>query len=391
MSRLKLGYFTQFDIQVSTTFIYDLIKDLKSEEDLSVQCYNGGLGKEATFNSKSIGYSIKNLNWIYRLSWFASLLKQPERKIQLALKKSQAFKLLERHVDQNIDVAYVDFATTAVLLMDFFHTKHIPFVVHVHGYDITEKINNTAYACEVKRLFHLAGKFITASAYMKRRLILLGCPEEKIEVIRYGVEDDSIKIMKWEEKKHTPPSIIFLGRLTAKKSPLALIRAFYLVQKAMPQVKLTIIGDGPQRKDVEKLIEELKLNDSVKLHGALNREKSFPILRTHWVYAQHSVTPISGDTEGFAISLAEAALHEIPVVSTIHNGITENVVDGETGFLVPEYDYEAMAMKMLELLQNPDLCQQMGRKGRENVLENNKQKVRVRRVKELLVAISTKN
>ena len=107
-------------------------------------------------------------------------------------------------------------------------------------------------------------------------------------------------------------------------------------------------------------------------------------MNKHWIYAQHSVTAISGDKEGYAISPAEAAAHELPVVSTIHNGIPEHVIDGETGFLVPEFDYESMAERIIQLIQNPMLAKKMGRAGRNNILALNNPQKRIDKIYNLL-------
>lgn len=81
------------------------------------------------------------------------------------------------------------------------------------------------------------------------------------------------------------------------------------------------------------------------------------------------MTARSGDQEGFGISLAEAAALELPVVSTLHNGIPEQVINGETGFLVREHDYEAMAERLVHLLGTPDKAEKMGMAGSENIEE----------------------
>lgn len=99
----------------------------------------------------------------------------------------------------------------------------------------------------------------------------------------------------------------------------------------------------------------------------MERAEALKEVQPHWVFVQHSVTAKSGDQEGFALSPAEAALMETPVVSTWCNGIPEHVIDGETGFLVNEFDYETMAERMLELARDEGLRAQMGAAGKGNV------------------------
>jgi len=269
------------------------------------------------------------------------------------------------------DVAYVDYLTSAILLRRFFEENNIPYIVHVHGYDISSELKDPEYKKELKKLFISMKYIIAASHYIKRLLIIEGCPREKIVICRYGIDTKSIRPLPWKDRLSRIPSVIFLGRLTEKKNPIALIHAFDLVRKKIPDVKFTIIGDGPLLQDVKARISSLKLEKNITLMGALPRDKAFPIMNNHWIYAQHSVTAISGDKEGYAISPAEAAAHELAVVSTLHNGIPEHVKEGITGFLVPEFDYESMAQRIIQLIENPTLAEEMGKAGRENIITLN--------------------
>src|SRR5690606_21007136 len=149
----------------------------------------------------------------------------------------------------------------------------------------TARAKDFYYLKELKILFQKADAFITASNYMKRRLILLGCEENKIHVINYGIPHNDILPLSWNERIKYVPSIVFLGRLTDKKNPIALIHAFKIVKYRIPEATLSIIGNGPLYGEVKQTIDKLNLAGSVTLHGALPREQSFPILNKSWVYA----------------------------------------------------------------------------------------------------------
>ena len=100
----------------------------------------------------------------------------------------------------------------------------------------------------------------------------------------------------------------------------------------------------------------------------MDQDDALKLVRQHAVFCQHSVTGRDGDQEGFALSPAEAALMEMPVVSTLHNGIPEHVQDGTTGLLVREWDIDGMAEAMLELARDPEKAAAMGNAGRKNIL-----------------------
>ena len=391
---IKLGYFTQVLFGVSETFIYDLVTELNHDKNIDftyISKHEKSLKAEFNINNLVVNYSHKYVSWLIRWYKLNELLGRDGSRAKMNLKKWLAIRALNKKVTKKFDVAFIEFADTAILLMNYLYQQKTPFIVHVHGHDITSSLNDKAYKEELMVLFEKAAFFIAASEYMKRRLMLLGCDENKIKVIRLGIDSKHIEPTPWSEKIKLPPSIIFLGRLTAIKNPVALLYAFQKVKQEIPEATLSIIGDGEMKAAVLNTITKLGLSNAVTLYGALPREKSFPILKSHWIYAQHSVTSLRGDTEGFAISLAEAALHELPVVSTIHNGITENVIDGKTGFLVPEFNYEAMADKLIYLIKNPIVAEEMGKAGKKHILNLCNPTTRIEAIKSLIIETNNYN
>ena len=265
------------------------------------------------------------------------------------------------------DAFWVEFGTTAVAARLLLERSGKPFFIAVHGYDITTEFKDLDYKKELVSLMNsdLCAGVVCASHFTKRLCVLAGVESEKMHVIRLGLDGEKIKPSG--VAKTTVPSFVHFGRLVEKKNPLATLEAFRLVQRQLPEAQMTFIGDGPLRGDLQERVKKYALERSVKLMGALGRDEALAIVESHWVFVQHSVTAKSGDQEGFALSPAEAALMEMPVVSTRHNGIPEHVIDGRTGYLVNEFDFESMAERMLELANDAALRKEMGSAGRENV------------------------
>lgn len=366
---INLAYFIKGNPETSETFIKDLIEDFQLDNQLNLTLVSGESNKNSSSKIIYTNFYDSGYKLSFLLFKLGSFIGQGE-KFKISIRKILAFSSLKKKsLNQlKIDIAYVDYATTAYLLLNYLIERDIPLIVHVHGYDITARLKTEEEKEEFQKLCKYVKVFIAASEYIKRILILNGCPSSKIKVIRLGVSNNYIRPITWEKRKKNKPSLCFLGRLTPKKNPIALLHAFDLVLKENPELVLHMIGDGPLLADVKKRIKSLGLVHNVILHGALSREEAFPILNKAWVYVQHSVSAPDGDQEGFAISLAEAALFGIPVVSTIHNGIPENVMDNETGYLVPEFDYEMMADKIVKLINNPKLAEEMGKNGRSHIL-----------------------
>lgn len=385
---VNVGYFTHSNISPSETFIYDLVKALNSEIDINLTYVSGQKESFKTdFDLKSIStnYVEKNIKWAVRIYKLGQI--QGERGLNWKMRFRQyiALKQIQKSKLPAFDVAYVEYATSAVLLMKYFAINKIPFIVHVHGYDITSATNDPIYKAQMLEMFKHADTIITPSKHIKRVIATHGCSLKKIKAIYPITNIGIINEPDFKLRKHISPTVIFLGRLTPKKNPLALIFAFSLVVKQIPNAILKILGDGELRSEIESLINELELNNNIKLYGVVDRTIAFNNLRESNIYAQHSVTSITGDQEGFPVSLAEAAAHGLPIVSTIHSGITENVIEGKTGFLVQEYDYETMAEKIIYLIKNPNIAEQMGKAGREHILKLCRPNKRIEEIKKLIL------
>lgn len=387
---MKIAYLISNLGLVSETFISDLITGLAEQEKVLVLC------NDLTPQSSSGHYAVEEVRFLSltslsdRLQYHVNTFwgeATVARNYQIRL--NHAYRtLIPVLQDHQPNVAYIDYGTVAVLARAALKTLNIPFAVHFHGADITSALNDKVYRQELTYLFEDASALIVTSHHIKRLLILEGAPAEKVHVVRLGVNLEEHAPLAWDERRQHPPSIVFLGRLTPKKNPIALLEAFARVKQQVPDAQLSIIGDGPEMSRVQQRLERLGLQDTVKLYGALPRYEALAIVNRHWVFAQHSVTAPSGDQEGFGMSLAEAAALGLPVVSTLHNGIPEQVIHGETGFLVREFDYETMSDYMTKLLLNIDLAVEMGMRSYSNINRLCVASQRVKKIGQILELIS---
>ncbi|WP_075602793.1 glycosyltransferase family 4 protein [Saccharicrinis aurantiacus] len=383
---MKIGYING-GIGVSETFVYNLVYGIRQKN------------KNTTFICAKKPYYIQGICYkvipytYYAPPILANIcynLGQRGKNIIWNKKQKTACKALESHLMLQ-DVLFIEYGTNAVQLLPTLNKIQKPYIVHFHGYDITSALSDTYYKEQLQCVFSNATYLIAASHHIRKLLVLAGASNDKIKVVRLGVEKSIISNVLWDiRNKNKAKRVIFVGRLTPKKHPIALIKAFELVYQSNKNTHLDIIGDGPLLTECKKLIEKLKLQEVITLHGSLKNEEALHLMQEAYLYAQHSITAPSGDQEGFAISLAEAALFELPVVSTLHNGIPENVKDGETGYLVKEFDFEAMAEKILILLNNPTLAEEMGKKGRAHIIKLCDPNKRIDIIYELLKNAATK-
>ena len=118
---------------------------------------------------------------------------------------------------------------------------------------------------------------------------------------------------------------------------------------------------------MEGLCVQFGIRDKVQFAGALARDEVIKLYQASHVFLLPSVTASDGDTEGIPVVLMDASAMGMPVLASTHSGIPEIVIDGKSGFLVPERDVDALAAKLRVLHDNPHLWPSLGRHGRTTV------------------------
>lgn len=262
------------------------------------------------------------------------------------------------------DILHAHFAAhPADWALRFSRLLDIPCVITTHAYDIY--INPDAK--ELRSKFDHAAKVITTTDYNKQYLSkLLG--EEygtKIDVIRYGI--DVSRFSAIERKPGTVIKILYVGRLVEKKGPSYAVEAFRRVTEEIPNTELRMIGDGPLKEDIVNILNKSSLDGKVVLLKAQPQSVVLKEMMDADIFFLPSITAENGDREGSPVSILEAEATGLPVVSTVHTGIPEIVIDGITGFLTQEKNTVAMAEQLKKLILDPELRIRMGKAGRAHV------------------------
>ncbi|NOQ64695.1 MAG: glycosyltransferase [Methyloprofundus sp.] len=160
--------------------------------------------------------------------------------------------------------------------------------------------------------------------------------------------------------------LLFVGRLVEKKGVKDLLRAYSLLNREQHQkTQLWIIGDGSEKRSLEKLSHSLQLNDYVTFLGKLPNEQLPDYFAAADIFIAPSITDSVGDTEGQGITLVEAMASSTAVISTNTGGICEVIEHDHTGIIVnPESPLE-LKVALQKLLENPELRHSMAEKGSE--------------------------
>lgn len=276
------------------------------------------------------------------------------------------FELNERLVSAIFftDIIHAHFAAIQTeIALKIARSFGIPYVFTAHAYDIF--INPDAGALREK--FESASKAITISDFNKEYLLnLLGEDlREKIEVVRCGVRLEDFKLV--ERKPGDKVRILLVGRFVEKKGVRYAIEAFKEAASDISNAELRIIGDGELKDEIVGMIDASGLREKVVLLGPMPQSAVLKEMEGADIFLLPSVTAENGDREGVPVSIMEASATGLPVVSSLHTGIPEVVIEGKTGFLAPEKDTALLARRLKELIRNPDLRRSMGKEGRANI------------------------
>jgi glycosyltransferase involved in cell wall biosynthesis len=244
----------------------------------------------------------------------------------------------------------------------------IPLVTTFHGFDATLKTHAMLgspawfrYPLMRRKLAREGNLFLCASLFIRQKLLETGFPESRTHTHYIGVDCRTIRPRADFEEK---PLILHVARLVEVKGTRYLLRAFATVARKYHRVRLLIIGDGPLRRQLHALAASLGMRDRVEFLGALPHGAVLSWMRRAAMLVLPGIRTATGREEGLGMVLLEAAATGVPIVGSRVGGIPECMLEGETGFLVPERDADALARRMAELLEDPVRRHRMGTAGR---------------------------
>jgi len=282
-----------------------------------------------------------------------------------------SFRIVRRLLRKNHDVINTQtrFFITSFLGLIFAKLKRTPLVHTEHG--ARHSIVPNKVIDLISRAYdHSIGALIVKSA---RRNI--GVSEAACEFLKHlgattiQLVHDGIDTTIFKKKEDTncrqklgigkdAVVITFVGRLIYAKGVQDLISAFPKIKDTTPEIKLLIVGNGPYRANLENLAYQTDCAGSILFLGQRNQDEVIDVLSATDIFVNPSYS------EGLGISVMEAASIGLPIIATDVGGTREIIEDGKTGFLIKAGDAEQLEHKLLGLLTNTDLREELGRNAR---------------------------
>jgi len=211
---------------------------------------------------------------------------------------------------------------------------------------------------------------VIANSLATKRALLRHAPwlaPDRIEVIYNGIDMQSFAQPRtlnfraeWNVQPHEP-LLGFVGQLDERKGIRVLLNAFPRIRREVPSARLVLVGRGPLREMIENEVRNHGWHEAVLLPGFLDDIAA--------VMQAIDILLLPSFWEGFGIVLIEAMAAGKPAISTDISSMPEIIVDGQTGFVVPPGDAEALAERTIKLLQDSSLRKRYGQASRQRVVE----------------------
>jgi glycosyltransferase involved in cell wall biosynthesis len=200
-----------------------------------------------------------------------------------------------------------------------------------------------------------------AAALQKQNIF----PDEKISLIRYGIDTKHFSPPKTKENQII--TIGTIGHLAPIKGHDTFIRAAEIVLRKRDDARFVIVGEdksrsGENRREIEDLIRHLNLDSKIEMAGWTNDVR--PFLNDFDIFVS------AAREEAFGLVMVEAMMHKLPVIATRSEGATEIIEDGASGVLISIGNHEELARAILDLIENPKKRELLSENGQRRVVEH---------------------
>lgn len=362
----RVGHIKTTYLELSETFFYAFLKNFK--------CYEAFVVCEETKNKEVFPF-----DRVYQITKPTPLEKAVGKVVRGLTFKHPAVEkkyriALEAHAP---DIIQAHFGPVGVYALPIAKKLKVPLMTSFYGFDTNykgiievmslltpfDKVSywKTAY----RKLFSEGDYFITFGEKMRQMVIDLGCPEDKVEDCHAGVNISERQFVEHSLPKNGQVKILMVNRLVEKKGVRTALEAFAKIQKRYSKLRLRIIGDGPLRKELEQLMEKLRIKNKVEMWGMQPYAKVLEQFEECHIFLTPSVKTESGDVEGgINTTVIDALALGIPTIATEESG-SQLIIDKKTGLMVKQKDADDLAEKLTFLLENPSVWVDYAKSGRK--------------------------
>ena len=258
--------------------------------------------------------------------------------------------------NRDIDIVHSHFAPVGWHYRKVAKKLKAPHVVSFYGYDY-EKLpfKEPKWIKKYQELFKQADLFICEGTFGARTLVKIGCPKDKIKIVRLGVEIKDIQYYSRVKFKNEL-KLLQIAHLTEKKGHIYTVKAFIKALKSYPNMSLTLVGSGDEiiLNRIKNEISICGVEDRITINNSIDFNQIYEFMKDYHVFIHPSCHTADMDCEGGApVVLLNAQATGMPVISTVHCDIPEEVINGETGLLTQEKDIDSLS-ESIKVFYNMD-------------------------------------
>ena len=260
-------------------------------------------------------------------------------------------------------------------------------VVIAYAEELTVALYSSSLKGKVKKFFmkgyQKTDMVISVSNFAKKILMDEMFVESPIHVIPTPLHNE--KIIQTISNNSNRRGILSVGRLIKRKGFDLLIESYREINKDLPDSRLTIIGDGPEKKELESLISKYSLDSEVKIFSNVSGDFLTEQYQTHelFVLANHMLE--NGDCEGAPNVFIEAGAYGLPSIAGEEGGASDVVEDGVSGYLINPKDIKCLSSTIYNLMMNKKKLESMGNNAILKVKKDHDKKIAGKKFREYIL------
>ena len=291
------------------------------------------------------------------------------------ISKKDVLRVIDFLDKQNVSILHFHYGSDAYIYTDIMKFAQRPSVVSFYGYDASKFYKRFfGYASSLlKIVFSCASAILAMSEEMKKDLIKIGCPEDKIIVHYHGIPTKYFADLKHNYNKILDDFVLLnVAYFDKVKGHIFILKALeLLINKGYINIKLKLVGNGPYENRIKKYVKKKKLDKYVIFLGPMKYLSDNFLLqfKNADLFIHPSITT-RNDKEGIPGTIVEAMATGLPIISTYHGGIPYIIDNKKSGLLVEEWDILGLANSIITLINNKELREELGQNAKKYALEN---------------------
>jgi colanic acid/amylovoran biosynthesis glycosyltransferase len=296
-------------------------------------------------------------------------------RISILRKNKYYFDYIGKWARENgIEIIHTHFANMGWQYLELKKITGLPYFVSFYGFDYESlPFRFQEWKKRYQSLYEQADGFVCEGAFGASILINQGCDPAKVHIVHLGVETSKIPAVA-RTKNEGELHLLQLSNYSQKKGHIYSLQAFIQALNDCPNMTLTFVGNELEniKGNLEALVKQHNIEHKVRFIGFIEFTKLYEFFGKYHVFIHPSCYSDTRDCEGGApIVLLDAQCTGMPVISTTHCDIPEEVIHGKTGLLTPEKDVDALSGSIRTFYNmNNNTYQQFATAARQHVIEN---------------------